>query len=161
MLISVFFSGVLMTMAGDNPAYDAQLDPLVGQSYREAVELLGMPVSRSLREGGGEVWIFRYDSRVRRQDNSDTHYGPDGVYRPVDHDQGSRHYQHPATGQDSASGGGSSGTGSADPEGSTSTGAGLTATRAEQVRICVTRIGLDPDGTIAEYTYQGDCFPVR
>lgn len=158
MLLFAFVSGLAFTAALDeNPAYNAQLDQLIGQSYLEAVELLGLPTARNLRQGGGEVWTFRSDSRNPRQEEANVHYGPDGIYRPVDHDQVSRHYEHPAAGNS----GGASGGGNADPEGSTNRGVGLSGTRTEQVRICVTRIGLDPDGTVAEYTYQGDCFPVR
>ena len=59
--------------AGSNPAYDTQLDTLVGQDYRAAVSMLGMPSQRSLREGGGEIWTFqsRSDDRNSAGTSSD------------------------------------------------------------------------------------------
>ena len=42
----------------NNTVYDSQLNELVGQSYLGAVEVLGLPIRRDLREGDGEIWTF-------------------------------------------------------------------------------------------------------
>ncbi|MBO6795659.1 hypothetical protein [Maricaulis sp.] len=147
--------------AGSNPAYDTQLDTLVGQDYRAAVSMLGMPSQRSLREGGGEIWTF--------QSRSDDRNGAGTASDDVDGSaSGSFAYESdnatvvPATSQSSGtppSGGASSGSGStrAPVGGSTNTGNGITATRSRGAEVCTTRIALDPDGTIAGYNYQGTC----
>lgn len=151
--------------AGSNPAYDTQLDTLVGQDYRAAVSMLGMPSQRSLREGGGEIWTFqsRSDDRNSAGTSSDDVDGSASGSYAYESDDAT---VVPATSQSSGtppSGGASSGSGStrAPVGGSTNTGNGITATRSRGAEICTTRIALDPDGTIAGYNYQGTCRAAR
>ena len=60
MFSSVLTAGLAVSTASfATHAYEAQLQDLVGQPYIEAVELLGVPVERNIRLGGGEIWVFQ------------------------------------------------------------------------------------------------------
>lgn len=162
MLVSlVSITMLISTAAADNPAYDAQLEAIVGSDYRAAVNLLGLPESRDLREGGGEVWTFRY----RRGSEAGDISGPDtdadfaSRQQSVGEADGGLVTPPPSALQGSAGGGGSSSSGSSQPAGSTETGIGYSATRRQSDRICTTRIALNPDGTVDGYTYVGQCYP--
>tara|TARA_R110000868_G_scaffold11984_4_gene58300 strand:- start:2387 stop:2878 length:492 start_codon:yes stop_codon:yes gene_type:complete len=162
MLVSLASLAVLVSAASvDNPAYDAQLDTIVGSDYRAAVNLLGLPESRDLREGGGEVWTFRY----RRGGENGGITGPntevdfESRQQSVNEADGGYVTPPPSALSGPAASGGSSGSGNAQPAGSTETGIGRSATRRQSERICTTRIALNPDGTIDGYTYVGQCYP--
>ena len=157
-MIMTILASTAIFIAGDNPDYDARLDPLVGQTYRAAVEMLGMPEARDLRDAGGEIWTFR----SRSSDNENTVSGPSSLagftrQRSVARTESTLATPAPASGPGGGTGGSGAGSGGSVTIGSTDTGAGISATRHRAERICTTLIAINPDGTIAGYSYQGRC----
>tara|TARA_R110000868_G_scaffold11984_4_gene58298 strand:- start:526 stop:1020 length:495 start_codon:yes stop_codon:yes gene_type:complete len=163
MLLSMISIAMLVsTPSSDNPAYDAQLQSLTGNDYHAAVELLGVPEARDPREGGGEVWTFR----SRSGGSYPGFAGPNSASAfALRANRGSQRVEVISTSTAAGSGSGSSGSGSTSGStsrvvsGSTSTGAGISATRHQSERICTTRIALNPDGTVDGYAYYGECYP--
>jgi hypothetical protein len=126
-----------------SPNYDSQLDTIVGNTYMSAVNMLGMPELREVREGGGEIWTFRSGLGASSPVN-DEGAGDTSQALGESHNEGS------TTDCDED---GNCVTGTSD------SGSGLTGSRHSGTRTCTTRISLDPDGTIAGYYYYGSGCP--
>ncbi|MAC38186.1 MAG: hypothetical protein CMH94_01460 [Oceanicaulis sp.] len=143
MFVSTFAAGILAFSGpvGDTE-YKTQLEALVGQSYQEAVSLLGMPVARDLRDGGGEIWTFRRDRR-----------SPDQWDGRTMRDRG-------AVGQHIAFS-----RGSGAPDGGSNTARAQFNLRAgtqhAPIALCTTRVALDAEGQIIDYAFYGDCYALR
>lgn len=163
MLLSLISIAMLAsTPSSDNLGYEAQLQSLTGSDYHAAVEMLGTPESRNLREGGGEVWTFRSRSGGAYPGFA----GPDSAAAfAIRANRGGQRVEvvssstSTGTGSGSSGGGSTSGSASRVVSGSISTGVGISATRRQSERLCTTRIAINPDGTVDGYAYYGQCYP--
>jgi hypothetical protein len=134
MLISTLAAGLaFFSVPSEQSAYEAQLEATIGQSYTAAIEMLGLPVQRDLRDGGGEIWMFRNLAHGGALPVGDlgNRSGTFRVYRvrygdPTVTAERPEPYRGPP---------------------------------AETISVCTTRIALDADGSVAGYAVQGTCHP--